>query len=53
MSEHVDPYTDPQTGILRNRIGARTQAALDQAEGGLSVAPARRAGGSLPGATQR
>ncbi len=37
MSEHVDPYTDPQTGILRNRIGARTQADLDQAEGGLSV----------------
>ena len=37
MSDHVDPYTDPQTGILRNRIGARTQAALDQAEGGLSV----------------
>jgi cell filamentation protein len=37
MSEAVDPYTDPETGILRNRIGARTQAALDQAEGGLSV----------------
>ena len=37
MSESVDPYTDPETGILRNRIGARTQAALDQAEGDLSV----------------
>ena len=37
MSEQVDPYTDTETGILRNRIGARTQAALDQAEGGLSV----------------
>lgn len=37
MSEPVDPYTDPETGILRSRIGARTQAALDQAEGGLSV----------------
>ena len=37
MSEPVDPYTDPETGILRNRIGARTQAALDRAEGGLSV----------------
>lgn len=37
MSEAADPYTDPTTGILRNRIGARTQAALDRAEGGLSV----------------
>jgi len=38
MSEFFDPYTDPQTGILRNRIGARTQAALDRAEGDLSRA---------------
>lgn len=37
MSEFFDPYTDPQTGILRNRIGARTQAALDCAEADLSV----------------
>lgn len=37
MSQDPDPYTDPETGILRNRIGARTQAALDRAEGGLSV----------------
>lgn len=27
-----DPYIDPQTGILRNKIGAKTQAQLDKAE---------------------
>lgn len=37
MSESVDPYIDPATGILRNRIGATTQAALDRAEGDLSL----------------
>lgn len=37
MSEFFDPYTDPQTGILRNRIGATTQATLDCAEADLSV----------------
>ncbi|MET4705022.1 Fic family protein [Frigoribacterium sp. UYMn621] len=28
----TDPYIDPETGILRNLIGARTQAELDDAE---------------------
>lgn len=28
----VDPYIDPATGILRNRVGARTQQQLDDAE---------------------
>lgn len=37
-TEFVDPYLDPETGLLRNRLGARTQAALDKAESGLSLA---------------
>lgn len=32
MSEFVDPYTDPTTGILRNLAGATTQGGLDQIE---------------------
>lgn len=28
-----DPYIDPETGILKNKLGARTQAKLDKAEG--------------------
>lgn len=27
-----DPYLDPVTGVLRNLVGARTQAELDEAE---------------------
>lgn len=34
-AEFVDPYLDPKTGILRNKIGARTKEALDEAEGDL------------------
>lgn len=37
-TEFIDPYLDPETGILRNKVGARTQIALDQAEGDLSFA---------------
>jgi cell filamentation protein len=37
-TEFVDPYRDPQTGLLRNKVGARTQVALDEAEGDLSFA---------------
>jgi cell filamentation protein len=33
MDGFVDPYVDPATGILRNRVGARTRAELDRAEG--------------------
>ncbi len=36
MTEVVDPYLDPDTGLLRNLVGARTQAALDTAEGDLT-----------------
>ena len=36
MAEAVDPYLDPDTGLLRNLVGARTQGALDQAEGDLT-----------------
>lgn len=36
--DFVDPYLDPETGNLRNNVGARTQVALDEAEGDLTVA---------------
>jgi hypothetical protein len=36
--EFLDPYLDPQTGVLRNLIGARTKQSLDDAEGSLSFA---------------
>lgn len=35
MSDFVDPYVDPATGILRNVAGARTQGELDQIEADL------------------
>lgn len=34
-TDFVDPYLDPTTGLLRNKVGATTQVALDQAEGDL------------------
>lgn len=37
-TDFVDPYLDPGTGLLRNKVGARTQAALDAAEADLSFA---------------
>ncbi|NTW39880.1 MAG: cell filamentation protein Fic [Cellulomonadaceae bacterium] len=37
-TEFVDPYLDLETGLLRNKVGARTQVALDDAEGDLSFA---------------
>ena len=37
-TEPVDPYLDPETGLLRNKVGARTRTALDEAEGDLSFA---------------
>jgi cell filamentation protein len=36
--EFLDPYLDPETGILRNLIGARTKKSLEDAEGSLSFA---------------
>ena len=35
-TEFVDPYLDPETGLLRNKVGATTQSALDKAEGALA-----------------
>jgi cell filamentation protein len=32
LADFVDPYLDPDTGLLRNRLGATTQEALDSAE---------------------
>ncbi len=37
-TEFVDPYLDPETGVLRNKVGARTKVVLDDAEGDLSFA---------------
>lgn len=36
--EFVDPYLDPETGVLRNKVGAQAKVALDNAEGDLSFA---------------
>ena len=44
MAEVVDPYLDPDTGLLRNLVGARTQDALDRAEGALVVSRAIQLG---------
>lgn len=35
LSEFKDPYIDPETGALRNLLGAQTKAALSKAEGDL------------------
>ena len=35
--DFTDPYLDPATGILRNKVGARTQAELDEAESDASA----------------
>jgi cell filamentation protein len=37
LSDFVDPYLDPATGILRNRLGLRDQVALDRAEADLTM----------------
>jgi cell filamentation protein len=36
--EFLDPYLDPETGVLRNMVGARSRESLDDAEGSLSFA---------------
>lgn len=38
--EHSDPYLDPTTGVLRNKVGALTRADLASAEGALAFARA-------------
>ncbi|GGC17984.1 Fic/DOC family protein [Cellulomonas carbonis] len=38
MPDFVDPYTDPETGLLANLVGARTKVDLDDAEADLSFA---------------
>lgn len=37
-TEFVDPYLDPATGILRNKLAATSHSELDQAEGDLVFA---------------
>ena len=37
-SDFIDPYLDPESGLLRNLVGAQTKSALDDAEGALSFA---------------
>jgi cell filamentation protein, protein adenylyltransferase len=36
--EFLDPYLDPETGVLRNLAGARIKESLEDAEGSLSFA---------------
>jgi cell filamentation protein len=36
--EFLDPNLDPETGIFRNLVGARTRKSLDDTEGSLSFA---------------
>ena len=36
MSDFVDPYIDPETGALRNLVGAKTYDELLNAEGNSS-----------------
>jgi cell filamentation protein len=31
-ADFIDPYLDPGTGLLRNKVGAQTKSALDDAE---------------------
>ncbi|MBD8535687.1 Fic/DOC family protein [Plantibacter sp. CFBP 13570] len=38
MPEFVDPYLDPASGVLRNRLGITDRAELDRAEGDLTEA---------------
>lgn len=38
MTDFVDPYIDPATGILRNLLGATTQDELDAAEADVTAA---------------
>lgn len=40
MSEFHDPYTDPSTGVLRNKLGLSSQDALNAAEADLTWARA-------------
>jgi len=35
-NDFTDPYLDPQTGLLRNLVGAESKSALDAAEGALA-----------------
>lgn len=38
LTDFFDPYLDPTTGILRNKVSAWTQADLDKAEADLVLA---------------
>ena len=38
MTDFVDPYLDPETGILRNLVNAKTIEELEQAEADLVLA---------------
>lgn len=37
LTEFVDPYLNPETGLLHNKTGARTKVALDEIEGDLTL----------------
>lgn len=42
-TDFVDPYLDPETGLLRNLVGARDDATLVAAEGVIRTCAGRRA----------
>lgn len=48
MAEFIDPYLDPATGILRNKVGALDQASLDAAEADLATARLNQLGTNYP-----
>lgn len=33
LTDFIDPYLDPETGTLRNKVGAQSQTALAKVEG--------------------
>lgn len=51
-SDFVDPYLDPGTGILKNLVGATTQAELDTIEGDLVPVRALRFDVNVPTPTR-
>ncbi len=48
LTDFVDPYLDPTTGILRNKVSAWTQVDLDKAEADLVLARAVKFTENLP-----
>lgn len=52
MPEFLDPYVDPANGILKNLVGATSQAELDRIEGDLVPVRALRLETAPPAPTR-